>query len=439
MSQDITSVTDFSFEGIEIEQTSHALKLSFNFKLGAYRFKERLSFPLLSDSKLDQQILVPAINYLSIMLGISYYKLASPSKISVDSFDLSQDEAGFFDYVYFHGLQEYAFRNKIDLKGRIRFPFTEEINVTTAGFADLSSGVLIPMGGGKDSMLCLEMLKTQNPLLFTLDENPQVQQVSQKLNLPLVAVRREIDPLLFELNKRGGLNGHVPFSAILAFVSVVVALLYRKKYIVLGNERSANEANVYSEGVAVNHQFSKSWEFERRMNIFVKQKIHPDIEYFSLLRQFSEAHIARELCKHEQYLDIFSSCNQVKKQGSKRSDKWCGLCSKCCFVFLCLAPFVSRQKLCAVFGGNLLDNKLLEDEFRRLTGLLDNKPWECVGEQSECRELLRLAARDSDHCDSYVVKKLQGCLDWSEKVDLFSLQGEHNVPVIFKRLINELP
>ena len=65
---------------------------------------------------------------------------------------------------------------------------------------------------------------------------------------------------MLQLNSEGYINGHTPFSAIVAFSSVLTAALNGQKYITLSNENSANESTVKDS--KVNHQYSKSYEFE---------------------------------------------------------------------------------------------------------------------------------------------------------------------------------
>ena len=58
-----------------------------------------------------------------------------------------------------------------------------------------------------------------------------------------IIVKRTIDKNLIALNNDGYLNGHTPFSALLAFITFFIAYQHNKKYIALSNENSANENN----------------------------------------------------------------------------------------------------------------------------------------------------------------------------------------------------
>jgi hypothetical protein len=69
-----------------------------------------------------------------------------------------------------------------------------------------------------------------------------------------------------------------------------MAYLTNRKYIVLSNEGSANEPTVI--GTNINHQYSKTYEFECDFYQYTKKYFNIDIKYFSLLRPIKEIQIA---------------------------------------------------------------------------------------------------------------------------------------------------
>ncbi|MEG1846202.1 MAG: hypothetical protein RR239_04800, partial [Oscillospiraceae bacterium] len=192
-----------------------------------------------------------------------------------------------------------------------------------------------------------------------------------------------IDKNLLRLNKEGFLNGHTPFSAIVAFLSLYSAYLIGGEYIVLSNESSANESNI--EGTAVNHQYSKSYEFERDFTNYVHKNIVKDIQYFSLLRPFAEIQIAKRFSLSPWYHSIFRSCNRGSKQNI-----WCCKCAKCLFVYAILSPFIEREKMIEIFGSDMLNDAELLNDFDGLLGFSPVKPFECVGTVSEIQFALFL-------------------------------------------------
>jgi hypothetical protein len=260
----------------------------------------------------------------------------------------------------------------------------------------------------------------------------------------IAVMYRAIDPLLLEMNKRGFLNGHTPFSAMLAFYSTLAATLAGAKYIVLSNESSANEATVMTggaDGGGANHQYSKSFEFEQDFREYAARFLLGDIaEYFSLLRPLSEAHIAKIFSQHPQYFDVFKSCNV----GSK-TDSWCGHCAKCLFVYIILAPFLTPEVLQKIFNGkNLLDDMSLQKEFDKLIGNAAVKPFECVGTVSEINWALQQISQQTTNnrpnnthrgalLDYYKTLAVSKIPQSTEKI--FTLNPNHALPPQFKEVL----
>ena len=225
--------------------------------------------------------------------------------------------------------------------------------------------IIVPIGGGKDSAVSLELLKSSSLKLFPFIINPRGASLStiKQAELPeenMLLAKRSIDPALIRLNKQGYLNGHTPFSAMLAFTSLLQAYITNTKYIALSNESSANEPSVADSHV--NHQYSKTFEFESDFRNYYKNYITPDIEYFSFLRPLSELQIACLFSRIKNHHYTFRSCNV----GSK-TDSWCCNCPKCLFTYIMLAPFIAETELNAMIGENLIIKPSLKTIARRIT------------------------------------------------------------------------
>jgi hypothetical protein len=311
---------------------------------------------------------------------------------------LTRNQKKFFDKVYTQGLGEFFFTNKIDPKGQVNFPLNSNVKNTPAGLKG-NTGILLPIGGGKDSIVSAEILKEvkKDFEMYTVGDYPFFQPLYRKVGKKYFTIQRTISPELFKQNRAGALNGHVPISAILAFIGVCAAILKGKKDIVLSNEFSANEENVTFKGFKINHQYSKSLEFEREFQNYVREFITPSIRYFSLLRPLTELAIAELFADNyfDKYAPHFSSCNRNFSIGKKRNQFfWCGNCPKCAFAYLVFAPFVPRPKLQRLFGGqSLFSNKSLAGTFKELIGQTGHKPFECVGNEAECNLAMNMASR----------------------------------------------
>lgn len=324
-----------------------------------------------------------AIFHIGLIELISYWKCTCSPNVIIKAGYLNNEQIDWFKKLYFYGLGELFFTNGIHTN------INDFMNIrceSTKVYEDYSNekndGYLIPIGGGKDSCVTLECLKNQkdnycliiNPKPVTLE----CARVAGYDENRIVEVKRTIDSNLLDLNKQGFINGHTPFSSLLAFLSYFIADIIGKKYVALSNESSANESNV--QGEKINHQYSKSFEFENDFRKYYNKYLKRNVEYFSFLRPLNELQIAMAFSKFEKYHTIFKSCNV----GSKGAEwKWCCNCPKCLFVYIILSPFLYKQRLINIFGEDLFKREDLLKTFVELTGNGETKPFECVGTYEE--------------------------------------------------------
>jgi hypothetical protein len=356
-----------------------------------------------------------ALDLLHLIAGVSYYKAGVPGEIRVESTKLDAQTTAFLDALYLHGLGEFAYHNKLDLRARIRFADSAASNSIAASATptapaalSLPRRTLVPIGGGKDSLVSVEILKAagEEATAVWVGNSPLIATCAGRTALPTLNIRRELSPLLFEYNRLGAYNGHIPVTAINSAILAVAAILYGYDAIAFSNERSASSATLEYDGQPVNHQWSKSWDFERLFHELLHARVARGLDYFSLLRPLSELAVAERFARSARYDDVFSSCNRnFRILGPKPADRWCGQCPKCHFVFLALAPFMPKPRLLAIFGRNLLDDTALAPAFDALMEYRDHKPFECVGEGSESRAaMVALAARAEWREDALVAR-----------------------------------
>src|SRR5690349_16794211 len=65
-----------------------------------------------------------ALRLLHLIAGVSYYKAAVPPEIRIEAYAIDAGTAAFLTEVYENGLGEFAYRNGLQLRGRIAFPFS---------------------------------------------------------------------------------------------------------------------------------------------------------------------------------------------------------------------------------------------------------------------------------------------------------------------------
>lgn len=379
--------------------TAAELDIVFDFEIpGLTRFAPRLTFPL---SRANQAALLPAawiehlVQDLALIEMISYWKCCCPPVVRIEGWQPDPEEADWWYQVYRNGLGEFFYRNGITPdEPLLSFEYLSEARPEPlpAATAELRfDAVLVPVGGGKDSVVTLERLSSEprRRVAFAINATAAALGTMERAGITpadRVLVRRQLDPALLELNRRGFLNGHTPFSALVAFVAELAALLHGCGFVALSNEASASDATV--AGSDINHQWSKSFAFETLFRGHEERAYPWPIEYFSLLRPFSELAIAREFCRYPQYHDVFLSCNL-----GGRTNRWCGACGKCLFVALILLPFLGEKHVRTLIAADILERAELEEAFDGLVGLRPTKPWECVGTVAEVNIALELAVK----------------------------------------------
>ncbi|MFZ4463247.1 MAG: hypothetical protein ACOYN5_05340 [Bacteroidales bacterium] len=350
-----------------------------------HRFEPQIEIPLRSFYRIDQLSnadLEAFIFNIGMIELISYWKCACPPKVIIKAFHLDEDQINWWKKLYFNGLGEFFYTNGIETNQEEFMEIIPESDKKlSVSQTKLTDGILVPIGGGKDSIVSLELLRKTDYQIIPLIVNPRgatintIETAGFRLS-DCVIINRSIDPLLIKLNQEGFLNGHTPFSALLAFVGVLASQLTGFKHIALSNESSANESTVIN--TQINHQYSKSIDFERDFRNYSRQFLHPVLNYFSLLRPLNELQIGKLFSGNKQYFNIFRSCNV----GSK-SDSWCGNCPKCLFTYLMLVPHLPLSTVNQIFGKDLSSNEQLVPVLKELRGKSETKPFECVGTVEE--------------------------------------------------------
>jgi len=413
---------EFSFlEYIGYEATIDdiGLHVSYRFNLsGKFTFRPGFSIPkkiFFSNFPSADSIKSPVYDNLLFHIGlielISYWKAACPSQVIICGHILTDEQVRWWKNVYYQGLGEFFYTNNIAVSSEDFMKISSSGDPVLPMRLSLDEDIIVPVGGGKDSVVTLELLrKTKRIRPFIMNPRGATLECVRVAGFgkdEFIEVNRRLDPMLLELNARGFLNGHTPFSAMLAFYSILVSAIAGHRHIALSNESSANEPTV--AGTDVNHQYSKSYAFESDFRDYVKKNISPDFNYFSFLRPLNELQIAQIFAEQVKYYPVFKSCNA----GSK-TDIWCCNCSKCLFAFTILSPFIPMIELVHIFGKNLFELPQMLDYLKELTGITEVKPFECVGTTDEVNAALQLFIAEHKH------EKLPLLLDYYSNSNNFS-------------------
>ena len=434
---DRQAIQAFRFIRCHFDEASGVARLVYAFDQGP-ELTETIRFPG-APYQLDaarRAAVEQALRLLHLIAGVSYFKAAAPSRIEIDGYRIDADTAALLAELYENGLGEFAYRNGMVLRGKIRFPVAAE-RPAPAPATGLRKHALVAIGGGKDSLVSIEALRKAGvaQTVVWVGSSPLIKACAERTGLPMFNIGRSLAPELFEMNKLGALNGHIPVTAINSAILVMAALLHDADQVVFSNERSASYGSLIPGTGEVNHQWSKSWAFERDFSAHLRSHVGQDVNYFSLIRPFSELAVARQFARIDYYDAHFSSCNRnFHLLGERPAQRWCGACPKCHFVFLALAPFMPKPRLMGIFGRNLLDEPDQAPGFDALMEFQDHKPFECVGEGRESRAAMAaLAANPSWREDALVARFARDIRPQLETVDLMlepllEPSDDHGIP-----------
>ena len=396
----------FIYHGYSYKISKNNIEVFFDFEIPpGIKFKPKIVVKNVKEKqlgKIEKDALNNFVFHLGLMEISSYWKTTCSPKIEIKAGNLNKEQIKWWKDLIIKGMGQFFYENKIDFRGQNFLKIVSVLSKENDQDRILSklkiketgspqNKILIPIGGGKDSIVTLEILKKNKGEINCFSLNPtsaaeKIIKASGYKN-PVIA-ERKIDKKLLELNQKGFLNGHTPFSAYLSFLGIFCATLFDYKYIAFSQEQSSNEGNVKYLGKIINHQHSKSFEFEKKFRQYSKKYLTENVECFSFLRPLYEIQIAKIFSIFSDYFPIFLSCNEAYKtySGTKKiTKKWCGNCSKCLFVFSVLYPFIEEKKIVKIFNGeNLFEKKELLLIMKELIGERKIKPLECVGTKKEC-------------------------------------------------------
>jgi len=426
----------FRYERFQIEKTSSRITARFHFSIPPdIAFSPEVHFEPVSDgwSSVPEEFLNNAVFHLGLIEAFSYWKATASPTIEVAAGPMSGDQILWWEDLLIHGMGEYFYRNDID--------FTPEnfVKIVPAGGAaapaayngTLAQRSLLTIGGGRDSALAAGLLRDSGHAFACMMLNPSsaARDIASRVTAsdPIV-IRRTICPELLELNARRFLNGHTPFSAYLAFLGTVCLLLYGYSSVIVANERSSDEGNVRYRGKDINHQYSKTFRFERLFDEYLQKHLVSRGQYFSYVRPLYELQIGKLFSNYPAFFELFKSCNR------NRSDSWCGRCPKCLSVFLTTYPFVPRSALVKIFGTDLFEREENIAILRELAGI-EAKPFECVATTAEIVGALALSiskARGSGQPLPSVLEwasqNVDGITDTSSAAAMLDSYGPNRIP-----------
>jgi len=386
---------DFIYEDYSYNYSGYNIKLNYTFRLGEnIVFKPSIVIANVDEKTIRQKDELAIENFvfnIGMVLIPSYWKTTVSPKIIIRAAHLSEWQLIFWSDLFMKGMGQFYYENKIDVSRNDFFKIISASNRNIRTKPEKMNGdkVLVPVGGGKDSAVTLEHLKTKFREISAFIMKPSSEASYNLVKTAgfhnVIEAENILDPAMLEMNKKGFLNGHTPYSALLAFIGTFIAMLTDHKHIAFSNERSSEEGNISYLGVDINHQYSKTFEFEGKFREYNK-KVLSDVEYFSFLRPLYEIQIAKLFSKHEDYFSVIRSCNVGQKEGV-----WCSECPKCLSTFTMLYPYLGPIRIREIFPKNIFNNAELRKMLKSMVDENETKPFECVGTREETKIALYLS------------------------------------------------
>ncbi|WP_130470483.1 endonuclease domain-containing protein [Candidatus Magnetaquicoccus inordinatus] len=438
------------FEFLPFE--SHGHQTTFHYRLSGDRvapidFCEQITWPAALPAPDPMRAeMQQALRNVQLVLGISYYKSCCPKEIIIHGALPNEQEAQFWDQLYTVGLGEFYYRNQLDPRGRVHFPWQAVSRPLLSCPEPVGEKVLLLIGGGKDSAVSYEIIREAGVevALFSLGNAPWIKRLAAAFAAQHYVAGRQLDAKLFALNASGAYNGHIPISACIAFVSLVVALCGGYRAVIASNERTASYGNLHWLGMEINHQWSKSLQFEQSLQSLQRGLFVHAPDYFSLLRSLSELAICGLFARRLRYFNNFTSCNaNFQLKDTSQTPRWCGRCPKCLFVYLMMAPHLNAERLQSIFAGDFLRDAANMPLLEELAGIRGHKPFECVGTPEEVlaalSQLYRQGRLQGSELQEFYEERLQvKVVDaqrlWQEQM---AAGGESSVTPLWQRRLDD--
>ena len=432
---------EFIFDKYEITYDEENMNIKYYFNIPGLTWfypEIKINKKYILNNDIKDDYLNDLVFHIGLVELVSYFKCTCSKEVIIKCGYLNEEQIKWFKKLYYNGLGEFLFTNDIQVTEEDLMHITCEgtpFNHEKLNYHGI--GDLICIGGGKDSCVSLEILANEpNRAGFIINAKKPSLECAYAAGLSdneIIDIKRILDRKIVEINNMGYLNGHTPFSSLVAFLSYLVCYLSGRKNIILSNESSANESTVL--GTNINHQYSKSFEFENDFYNYTNKYFKTGIKYFSLLRGISEYQIGALFSNYTKYHKVFKSCNV----GSKGTEwVWCCNCPKCLFVYIILSPHLYKDKLVDIFGCDLYEKEEYLDTFKEILGYSDTKPFECVGTYSEARYAISLLLEKLDGELPFLLKYYKDHYPLElDGTEILKYNEENNIDEYYDSLVKE--
>lgn len=443
---------------IKIETfTLHEHHLEVRYRADAFTFSTNIFYHDVSFSRLAQrypkQLLETISAYIALFEGMKLCSLF-PTYYDISSIAAHIDEAAIalFVEIYQGVFGQHWYENNVT---DYRQP---EVIVAGGVFGQHApvpivsdqAALLVGCGGGKDSIVAMKLLHEADVPFASMQYAHSCYGKADQQHALIDSILACVKPIarhalsifddfadfpfmhLYFPENSGIIAPETPVSI---FESLFLMLDGGYTSLCFAHEKSANTGNMVWDriGKEINHQWGKSFAAERLIDRFIRAHIVSNVQYFSILQPIYDIRIFQKLRTYPDVLTHIHSCNERKP--------WCKKCPKCAYVWLGLMAFCDRRAVDAVFQSNLFDDADLLPIFRRMMGLADHTPFECIGEINETRLMLRrcsaqgLAGKALSLFERVLLS--DPAIDWQALERMYAVvyETEHAIPAwLFARI-----
>jgi len=227
----------FTYQSYYFKQDESLVTVNYHFHIdNKIHFHPKFSFSSKNiEHKLNSIEFSIILFQIGLLEAISYWKTTCCRKFFVKPYQLTKFQSSWLEKLFYLGLGEFRYINNIEVSKEEFVAITSSQNQSPEIKFRTKANNLIPLGGGKDSLVTLNLKKDFPNKIFLLNPRKASLDIckSYKLEDDTFIINRYLDKTMLELNAKGYLNGHTPFSALLSFYSLLAAYLLECNSIVL--------------------------------------------------------------------------------------------------------------------------------------------------------------------------------------------------------------
>lgn len=169
---------EFIYEDYEINENENEIYIEFKFEIvGLTKFNPRIKIlkKEINMKNIDGNKIKNMAFHIGLIELISYWKCTCSPNVIIKCGCLNKEQIQWIKKLYFYGLGELFYTNNIETN------INDFMNIVCCGESlniedeeDTLEGYIVPIGGGKDSIVTLETLNVDKSKDFCLIVNPKI-------------------------------------------------------------------------------------------------------------------------------------------------------------------------------------------------------------------------------------------------------------------------